>query len=122
MIYAARPANGKSLLLTIELNSGIVVYTNIAVTKVGVWLQASRGCWMGKSAPTGTDATQGLMELKVRAEQQTPADQNPLITGYYTQDINAAWNSNGRILLRQIDPVPLNVLAVIPLGYLPDSN
>lgn len=96
--------------------------SNIAVTRVGLWLEASRGCWMGRTAPTGTNAVEGLRELKIRSSSQTPADPNPLVTDFVKQDIQGAWNQNGRIFIRQVDPVPLNVLAVIPFGYLPESN
>lgn len=96
--------------------------SNIEVTRVGLWVQASRGVWMGRTAPTGTDATAKLRELKIRSSNITPADPNPLVTDYVKQDIVGEWNSNGRVFIRQIDPVPLNVLAVIPLGYLPEGN
>lgn len=96
--------------------------SNIAVTRAGLWVQASRGIFAGTEAPTGTDATEGLMEFKVRSDTQTPGDPNPLLTQYIKQDISGSWNDNGRVLIRQVDPVPCNILAVIPLGYLPESN
>lgn len=96
--------------------------SNVEVTRVGLWIQASRGCWMGPSAPTGTDPTAGLRELKIRSGTQVPADPNPLVTDFVKQDIRGEWNSHGRIFIRQVDPVPLNVLAAIPFGYLPEGN
>jgi len=88
------------------------------ITKLGLWLDASRGVWMGTAAPTGTDATDGLVELKIRSSTQTPGDPNPLATQFIKQDIPGGWNDNGRVFVRQIDPVPLNLMAVIPFGYL----
>ncbi len=95
--------------------------TNIAITTVGLWVQASRGIWVGGAEPSD-ESIDGLRELKVRVPTQVPADPPPLITDFVKQPIRSEWNSHGRIFVRQIDPIPLNVLAAIPMGFIPDAN
>lgn len=97
--------------------------SKIEVTAVGLWVQASRGIWAGRQNPALTDTTlanptAGLREYKTRNMlTYDPALPPPVITDYLENDIAGAWNVNGRVFIRQIDPVPLNVLAAIPYGY-----
>lgn len=92
--------------------------SNLMVTAVGLWLESSRGAWMGAEPPAGDDPTEGLDELKIR-ENEDPSQPVDLVTDYERTDIPSEWSKGGRVFIRQIDPVPLNVLAIIPLGYLP---
>jgi hypothetical protein len=39
-----------------------------------------------------------------------------LLTGDTDVTIPAEWNSNGRVAMRNVDPIPFTVLAVIPRG------
>jgi len=51
-----------------------------------------------------------------KSKQDAPVS---LRTGVVDINIKAEWNSNGRVFIRQIDPVPLAVLAVAPAGLFP---
>ena len=37
-----------------------------------------------------------------------------LLTGTKTITLKSSWKSNGRLLFRQKDPMPMNILAIIP--------
>lgn len=41
-------------------------------------------------------------------------------SGY--RDIKSEWNSNGRVFMRQVDPLPSSILAVVPTGLVPFGN
>lgn len=94
------------------------------ITKVLMWLESSRGCFVGSSAPDddNPDQLSGLMprldELKYRYEEGYDQP-NSLITRVEEVQIEGHWNSSGRILVRQVDPLPLGVLAIAPDGYIP---
>jgi hypothetical protein len=90
------------------------------VTAVSVYLEASRGLWMGSKPPTddSVDPLQGLTELKIRKDESGD-DPIELLTDTVTINIRPEWNSNGRVFLRQVDPLPLTILAVAPAGYIP---
>jgi hypothetical protein len=42
-----------------------------------------------------------------------------LSTGVESIIIRPEWNSHGRVFLRQVDPLPLAILAVAPKGDIP---
>lgn len=90
------------------------------VQKVTLFVENSRGIWAGSSPPAdeSSDFLGGLSEVKVRSFEgyDSPVD---LVTGTLDVIIQSHWNSNGRVFIRQTDPVPLSVLAVVPAGSFP---
>ncbi len=42
-----------------------------------------------------------------------------LFTGFTDTNIENEWNSHGRLFMRQVDPVPCSILAVVPNGIYP---
>lgn len=82
------------------------------VGRVTLSLEASRGMWVGPKPPAeGAAATSGLFEMKLR-ENESYEEPVSLITDNRDVNIRAEWNSNGRVFIRQIDPLPLTILAV----------
>ncbi len=84
------------------------------------WLEKSRGLWAGPKPPSDddTDPLEGLFEMKIR-EDETQDEPVDLFTGTKTDLIRSEWNSNGRVFIRQIDPVPLSISAIAPSGMVP---
>ncbi len=76
------------------------------VNKVVVRMDRSRGLWAG---PDASD----LVEVSQRLDEEY-GEPTALLSGDIEIDILPTWNSNGRVLLRQRDPLPMTVLAVIP--------
>lgn len=74
---------------------------------VSVKLARSRGLWSG---PDEND----MVEWKQR-ENELYGEPTRLFTGNMELTIPAAWNSNGRVLLRQRDPLPITILSVTPI-------
>jgi len=78
------------------------------INRVTVFTQASRGF------KAGPDAAH-LKELPVQvANYDDPSATEPEKSEVV---LNATWNNNGRVLIRQDDPLPLTVLAVVPAGF-----
>lgn len=90
------------------------------ISKVTLSVEKSRGIWVGARPPTDdtVDPLEGLNEIKVRNNEgyDSPVD---LKTEAIEVNIKAEWNSNGRVFIRQVDPLPLSVLAVSPAGLIP---
>lgn len=90
------------------------------VSKLTLFLETTRGVWVGGAPPSDdtTDPLEGLVELKIRNAEgySEPVD---LVTGVVDTNIQPEWNSNGRVFVRQVDPVPMAVLAVAPAGLFP---
>lgn len=60
----------------------------------------------------GTDID-SLTEMKQR-ENEDMSDPTQLLTGDKECTFNSGWDTHGRIFMRQVNPLPLTVLAVIP--------
>lgn len=90
------------------------------INRVSAFVEASRGLWIGSEPPPDEDADflGGLNEVKLRSFESydSPVE---LKTEVVDVDIQSHWNSNGRVFLRQTDPVPLTVLSIFPAGRFP---
>lgn len=87
---------------------------------VTLFVEESRGIFVGPKPPTSdtTDPLEGLVEMKLRNDEGYD-DPVRLKTGTIDVNIKPEWNSNGRVFVRQVDPIPLSVLAVAPAGDYP---
>lgn len=94
-------------------------YQRIGV--VGLMIDHSRGIFAGMAIPTGTDPLAGLLEYKARDTEFYDSPVN-MISDYVEVGIDSNWNSNGRIAVRQVDPLPLTILSAIPQGNLPSGG
>ena len=75
-------------------------------TGVTVKVDRSRGFWAGNSGGV-------LTEYKQRTDEEMG---HPIRLATGTQEIvlDPAWNSHGRIQIKQVDPLPISILAVVP--------
>lgn len=76
------------------------------VPKATIRFERSRGLWIG---PAFDDMT----EMKQR-EFEDYGEPTNLLTGDKEIILPPDWNTNGRIALRQRDPLPMTILAIIP--------
>lgn len=90
------------------------------VNRVSVRVVNSRGLWAGSEAPSNdaVDPVEGLVEFKLR-DTETMDEPVSLKTDVIDVVIQPQWNSNGRIFLRQIDPVPATISAITVDGMFP---
>lgn len=100
--------------LDVEAGQGPSLSTRMKrINEVTVHLENSRGVWIGSRTPSG-DTNAGLFELAPREGEEDYDEPPTLITDKRSVGINPEWNSNGRIFARQVDPLPLSLLAVTP--------
>lgn len=90
------------------------------VSKVTVHVEKTRGVFIGRKAPSddSDDPLEGLYEAKVRDEESYD-DPVALKTGTTDVIIQPGWDSNGRVFIRQVDPVPMAILAITPEAMVP---
>ncbi len=90
------------------------------ISRVTMFLEKTRGLFVGPKPPDDDeeDPLQNLMELKIRNLEgyDEPVD---LMTGVADVNIMPEWNNNGRVFVRQVDPVPAAILAIYPSGLIP---
>lgn len=80
------------------------------INKLTMFVESSRGIWAGSDADN-------LTEFKLRSNEGYDDPVN-LATGTIDLNIKADWKTNGSLFVRQIDPLPLAILAVVPTGYI----
>jgi hypothetical protein len=92
----------------------------IKIDRVTLEVLASRGIFAGSGVPASDDVLSPLYEMKLRDDEDwgTPCT---LLTRTLQQNITNSWSYEGRIFVRQVDPMPLSVLAVIPTGTIQGS-
>lgn len=90
------------------------------VGKVTLFVESTRGIWVGAQPPEDDDddPLENLYEAKMRNFEPYD-DPVTLRTDYIDIDIAGQWNSNGRVFIRQVDPLPLSILEVAPNGFFP---
>ena len=93
--------------LDIEIQKGSIQGLFKKVSKVSVRFHCSRGMIIGPKF----DAK--MVEMKQR-EFERLAEPTRLLTGTKVIVLKPDWNSNGRIAIRQKDPMPLNILSIVP--------
>lgn len=87
------------------------------VSSVHMQVYQTRGGFVGTELPSGTDPLQGLYELKLRNLEgyDEPTD---LTSDTVEINVQATWNKNGRVFVRQVDPVPITISSVAPNGVI----
>jgi hypothetical protein len=90
------------------------------ISEVFASVEKSRGMWVGVNAPTDdtVDPLERLTELKIR-EKEGYDDPVQLATETVGLNITGEWSEGGQVFIRQVDPVPLTILALVPAGLVP---
>lgn len=79
------------------------------ISKLTVFVESSRGIWAGPDEDN-------LTEFKPTGVNY---DGPPALqTGTIDMNIRSEWNSTGKVLIRQVDPLPVSILAIVPAGYI----
>lgn len=107
IVHVGLPYNSDMQTLDIEMKNAneTVLDKKIAVTSLTVIVEESRGIFAGKDKNS-------LYEAKT--ERDTYEMPLELLTGQTAIAISNDWQGKGRVFIRQSDPLPLTVLAVIP--------
>lgn len=88
--------------------------------KMNLFVEETRGLWAGPKPPSDddTDPLERLTEYKLRRDESYDAPVSKK-TEVISVNISAEWSDNGRVFVRQVDPVPSTILAAYPSGLYP---
>lgn len=107
VVHIGLPITGDFETLDITLqNNQSFLGNKKRINQVVVLCQESRGIFAGPDADH-------LDEFKQRAGENY-GEPIELLTGRAEMDIQCQWDSNGRLFIRQSDPLPLTILGVMP--------
>ena len=101
--------------------SQTIANRKLNIQGVTIHVEDTLGVFIGGSEPTGTNKVENLFEPKVRKSEDYD-EPTALTTGKMEVNFKGSWKSQGRIFLRQVDPVPMSILAISPEGYIPIGN
>jgi hypothetical protein len=107
--------------LDIDTQGGqTIVDRNKLINGLSMHVQDTRGVFIGPKAPEDDDddPLENLVQLKLR-ENEAWGEPDDLFTGVVSQPIEGQWNSNGRVFIRQVDPLPMTILSIAPSGIIP---
>ncbi len=107
--------------LDIDQGRGSIKNDNIRIGEVFVWIQDSGSFYIGPKSVTGSGLT-GMELYTPSNDESYPLAAGQTFTGVAPVTLQSTYTKNGRIFIRQPDPVPLTVLAVIPEGVINGRN
>lgn len=99
--------------LNISPPQGTLKGVQIKVPTVTVQFEASRGLVVGPATGRTTATPSALVEMKQR-EFERLGEPTRLFTGTKKISLKPQWNSSGKLVLRQKDPMPMNILSITP--------
>jgi hypothetical protein len=79
------------------------------------WIEETGSFYAGPVVPTG-DTLTGLERYTPQNDQGY--DVTGPVTGVAEVTLQSTYNNSGRVLIRQVDPVPLTILSIAPTGFL----
>lgn len=90
------------------------------ITEVTAFVHDSRGVFAGPKPPSddATNPLENLDELKIRNEEDYD-DPVSLATENVNIILRGEYNQTGRVFVRQVDPLPMTVLSIVPTGFVP---
>lgn len=101
-----------SELETLDLGPGAGKTRVKSIGEVAVEFEDTAGGWVGQKLPTDpAKPTKGLEELRMR-EVSDGFGPPGLKSGVWKIPTPAEWNVGGRVVVKQIDPLPMTILAV----------
>lgn len=95
-----------------------IIHKKKNIGAINVYMEATRGGWYGSIEPDGDDELEDLYELKNRNEENYDDPVN-LYSGIDKVEIKGQWTSEGEVFIRQVDPLPITILAIAPSGFIP---
>ena len=121
VIHVGLPYLSDIETLDVDTSSGETISDkNKIIGSVACFFEDTRGVWTGAKPPTddSIDPLENLIEYKIRATEDYDSPVN-LVTDVVEVNIKPEWNTNGRVFLRQVDPIPMSILSVNPAGKFP---
>lgn len=96
----------ETLNVDFPTNEGTMQAKKVKISEVTFLFHKSRGGWIGPDA-------NHLTEILQRSTEPSgwPIE---LFSGEYKQTMNSGFEENGRVFVRQMDPLPLTILSVMP--------
>jgi hypothetical protein len=123
LVYVGLPITTDLKTLDIDTSSGPSLRTGrFVINALGMFVEETGGAYAGQKAISSSN---GLSEdgYNLQPLEILDSEGNALsgvLTGYRDVNIEGAYSDSGAIFIRNVDPVPLTVLALVPQGHFPE--
>lgn len=84
------------------------------INQIGLGLRRTSGGFVGQ---TGVDDLLDMEQISTRQDLSIENPSEPY-DGYLTVDFPSNWDMTGRVLIKQVDPLPMSILSVYPKGVI----
>lgn len=103
-----------------SVNGETMIDKQKLIEKVNAYVEETRGVFAGTEPPSNdsTDPLEGLYEYQARNAEDVDSPVS-LETDVIQIDTESNWDNNGRVFIRQVDPVPMSILSIAPSGLIP---
>lgn len=119
----------QTLYLDAPIPGGTIQGKRKNVQAVTARVEKSRGLWIGANMPDASiypngqaPDWEGLFEMKQRNPGNPPGTAIPLFSGDLRELISGQWDKGAQIAVQVTDPLPCNLLAVIPEWSLGETD
>ena len=111
VIHVGLPITSDLETLNIDTEAG--QFQSIAdrkkrISRVTIFIESSRGIFVGFDEDNLTE-----FKINTNGDYDNPV---ALQTGVIDINIRPEWNTSGKVFIRQIDPIPLSILSIVPAG------
>lgn len=125
VINAGKPMTCDLETLDLDVEQGETLADKAKlIGQVNVYVAQTRGIFAGAREPGSdfdgaTDPLDALSEFKIRGiAGESYNDPVGLFSGLAEIDVEPSFTRNGHVFIRQVDPLPLTVLAIAPAGFI----
>lgn len=120
VIHVGLPYVSDLETLTLEtMQAETMIDKKVLIQSLTMNVEKTRGLWMGIAAPaTGASMIDGLVEVKAR-NNEGYEDPIRLTSEPVSAIIDSNYSTQGRVFIRQIDPLPATILSIHPAGIMP---
>lgn len=132
LIHVGLPFTADLATLDIDTAEGpSLKEKKMLVNRVQLIVDKTRGLFAGPNVPDTDAVDDTLYDMRQRDDSmfdvqqrdgEAPDDPTAVLTGVLEIDLERGWDSNGRVAVRQVDPIPATILAAIPQGKIPRAG
>jgi len=97
-----------------SLDGKKILLENKLVNRVVLEVYRSRGIYLGEEFPDDDTVTDMTYAERAWLEADPFNTTIPLRTTQVDVVISGSWNYGGRVCIRQVDPLPFEILSIIP--------
>jgi hypothetical protein len=121
-VWVGLPITSDIQTLDIDTSGGTLKPGKFLITAVGAWTEETMSFYVGPEEPTTATGLTLPSGGSMQAMQVLDRNENPVTTpqtGFRTLNFEGRWSDSGSIFIRNVDPTPLTVLALVPYGTYP---